>query len=189
MQWIYKYRDVESRYILGVHGRRPLLGFGINPSTAVPDNLDNTLRSVQRIAAANGYDGWIMFNVYPQRSTDPNGLHGEIDAPLHRENIEWLRWALDTYYSPDVWVAWGNLIEKRAYLAPCLSDITELISQYGCRCLCAGKVSVLGHPHHPLYLKKDEPLRTFDLEDYMQAFSQRLAASGKKRMHAAHKTK
>ena len=61
----------EYRYILGTRGKNPLICIGINPSTAAPDDLDNTLKSVARIAAGNGYDGWIMFNVYAQRATRP----------------------------------------------------------------------------------------------------------------------
>ena len=46
----------EYRYILGTRGKNPLICIGINPSTAEPDNLDNTLKSVERIALGNGFD-------------------------------------------------------------------------------------------------------------------------------------
>ena len=36
----------EYRYILGTRGKHPLICIGINPSTAEPDHLDNTLKSV-----------------------------------------------------------------------------------------------------------------------------------------------
>ena len=45
----------EYRYILGTRGKKPLICVGINPSTAAPDDLDNTLKSVERIALGNGY--------------------------------------------------------------------------------------------------------------------------------------
>ena len=32
----------EYRYILGTRGQKPLICIGVNPSTAEPDNLDNT---------------------------------------------------------------------------------------------------------------------------------------------------
>jgi hypothetical protein len=35
----------EYRYILGTVGKKPLITIGINPSTAEPDNLDNTLET------------------------------------------------------------------------------------------------------------------------------------------------
>ena len=44
----------EYRYILGTRGENPLICIGINPSTAAPDALENTLKSVARIAAGNG---------------------------------------------------------------------------------------------------------------------------------------
>ena len=44
----------EYRYILGTRGENPLICFGINPSTAAPDQLDNTLKSAERIALYNG---------------------------------------------------------------------------------------------------------------------------------------
>ena len=61
----------EYRYILGTRGQNPLICIGVNPSTAAPDDLDNTLKSVARIAEGNGFDSWIMFNVYAQRATRP----------------------------------------------------------------------------------------------------------------------
>ena len=70
-KWIYVPDTYEEyRYLLGTVGTKPLVCIGINPSTAHPDHLDNTLKSVERIAHANGYDSFIMVNVYAQRATD-----------------------------------------------------------------------------------------------------------------------
>ena len=41
--------------------------------------------------------------------------------------------------------------------------------QYGARWLRAGKCSVKGHPHHPLYLRKDERTVDFDIEGYLDS--------------------
>ena len=73
--WYYEPHTYQPyRYVLGRVGRHPLVCIGINPSTAQPGALDPTLKSVERLAAANGFDSWIMFNVYPQRATDPNDM-------------------------------------------------------------------------------------------------------------------
>ena len=41
-------------------------------------------------------------------------------------------------------------------------------NEYGAKWYCAGKVSKKGHPHHPLYLRKDEKLRPFDVKAYLE---------------------
>ena len=74
----------EYRYILGTKGSNPLICIGINPSTAKPDALDPTLKSVERIALNNGYDSFIMFNVYSQRATNPDLMEKELNCVLHR---------------------------------------------------------------------------------------------------------
>ena len=63
--WYYEpHTYLPYRYVLGRVGRHPLVCIGINPSTAQPGALDPTLKSVERLANANGFDSWIMFNVY-----------------------------------------------------------------------------------------------------------------------------
>ena len=161
----------EYRYILGTKGDWPLICIGINPSTAAPDDLDNTLKSVSRIAAHNGYDSWIMFNVYAERATDPDDMDRELNETLHRENMRAFAYILshvDPARRPAVWAAWGTIIEKRGYLRDCLLDMVRIGREYGAEWLCAGKCSVKGHPHHPLYLRKDETVRPFDVDRYLE---------------------
>ncbi len=171
-KWLYvppMYCDY--RYILGTRGKNPLICIGINPSTARPDALDNTLKSVERIAKYNGFDSFIMFNVYAQRATDPNAMERSANPLLHRENMEAFRYVLSISSSPAVWAAWGSIIEKRAYLFQCLRDMLKIGDEYGARWFCAGAVSKKGHPHHPLYLRKDEVLKPFDTEGYLEQCS------------------
>ena len=40
--------------------------------------------------------------------------------------------------------------------------------EYGASWYCAGKASKKGHPHHPLYLRKDEKIRPFDVDAYLE---------------------
>ena len=162
----------EYRYILGTRGKNPLICIGINPSTAAPDDLDNPLKSVSRIAAGNGYDSWIMFNVYAQRATRPDDMDRELNPRLHRENMRAFEYILSHVgegISPAIWAAWGTIIEKRDYLPGCVRDMAELGQKYGAHWLCAGKRSNKGHPHHPLYLRKDEKTAEFDIEGYLKS--------------------
>ena len=169
-KWLYvPNRYSEYRYILGTRGERPLICVGINPSTAAPDDLDNTLKSVERVALHNGYDSFIMFNVYAQRATDPDDMEPELNEELHGENMRAFAYALglDKRCRPAVWAAWGTIIEKRPYLPGCVRDMIALGEEYGAKWYCAGKRSKKGHPHHPLYLRKDSPLEDFDVGAYL----------------------
>ena len=167
-KWLYAPNFYsEYRYILGTRGRNPLICIGINPSTAEPDHLDNTLKSVQRIAQGNGFDSFIMFNVYAQRATNPDTMEKTCNAALHRENLEAFRYVLSISEKPTVWAAWGAIIEKRDYLPACVRDMLAVGREYGAQWVCAGAISKKGHPHHPLYLRKDEKIRPFDTENYL----------------------
>ncbi len=167
-KWLYAPNFYsEYRYILGTRGENPLICIGINPSTARPNDLDNTLKSVERIALGNGFDSFIMFNVYAQRATSPDDMEKTCNSLLHRENMEAFRYVLSISKQPAVWAAWGAIIEKRKYLPNCVRDMLALGQEYGASWYCAGKITKAGHPHHPLYLRKDEKLKPFDVAGYL----------------------
>ena len=169
-KWLYAPNFYsEYRYILGTRGKNPLICIGINPSTAEPDNLDNTLKSVERIALGNGFDSFIMFNVYAQRATSPDDMERACNPLLHAENLEAFRYVLSISEKPAIWAAWGAIIEKRNYLPDCVRDMLEAGQAYGAQWFCAGAVTKKGHPHHPLYLKKDEKLKPFDVSTYLDS--------------------
>ncbi len=168
-KWIYAPAFYsEYRYILGTRGKNPLICVGINPSTAKPDALDNTLKSVQRIAEGNGFDSFLMFNVYAQRATRPDDMEKAMNPALHAENMEAFRYLLSIGEKPAVWAAWGAIIEKRKYLAQCVAEMLAISKGYDAQWFCAGPISKKGHPHHPLYLRKDEKLKPFDTEGYLK---------------------
>ncbi len=171
-KWLYVPNAyTEYRYILGTRGGNPLVCIGINPSTAKPDDLDNTLKSVERTAAFNGYDSFIMFNVYAQRATNPKDMDGSFNEALHRENMNAFRYIMSSYEQgkkPAIWAAWGTIIEKRPYLIPCVKDMIKIGNEYGAEWFSVGKKSVKGHPHHPLYLKNNSPTEVFDINGYIE---------------------
>ena len=168
-KWLYAPNFYsEYRYILGTRGKNPLICVGINPSTAKPDALDNTLKSVQRIADGNGFDSFLMFNVYAQRATRPDDMEKVCNLRLHEENMKAFRHLLSIGEKPAVWAAWGAIIEKRKYLPECVADMLAISREYDAQWFCAGPISKKGHPHHPLYLRKDEKLKPFDTEAYLK---------------------
>ncbi len=171
-KWLYAPNFYsEYRYILGTRGKNPLICVGINPSTARPDALDNTLKSVERIALGNGFDSFIMFNVYAQRATSPDDMEKNCNPALHRENLDAFRYVLSIADKPAVWAAWGAIIEKRRYLPDCVRDMLQAGEEFGAQWYCAGAITKKGHPHHPLYLRKDEKLKPFDVQAYLTHLS------------------
>ena len=168
-KWLYAPNFYsEYRYILGTRGKNPLICVGINPSTAKPDALDNTLKSVQRIAAGNGFDSFLMFNVYAQRATRPDDMEKQCNLRLHEENMKAFRHLLSIGEKPAVWAAWGAIIEKRKYLPDCVRDMLAAGEEFGASWYCAGAITKKGHPHHPLYLRKDEKIKPFDVKGYLE---------------------
>lgn len=173
-RWLFvPNRYTEYRYILGTRGRNPLICVGINPSTARPDALDPTLESVQRIALGNGFDSFLMFNVSAQRATDPDHMDETLYLPLHRENLLAFDFLLSLSVTPTVWAAWGTIIEKRPYLPGCVFDLAEIGKRHDARWISFGPRSKSGHPHHPLYLRKDAGPEEFDIYTYLASFSQK----------------
>ena len=163
----------EYRYILGTRGKKPLICIGVNPSTARPGALDPTLKSTERVALFNGYDSFIMFNVYAQRATIPEDMDREMNPLLHRENMNAFRYVLEhAGERPAIWAAWGTVIEKRPWLPLCVQEMAAIGQQYHAMWFTAGPRSRAGHPHHPLYLKKESRLDPFtDLDAYLSQLS------------------
>ena len=167
MNWLYEYNEGNSaRYILGKEGKKTLVCIGVNPSTATPERLDNTLKSVGRISCNNEYDSWTMINLYPQRATNPCEIHKNKCIKLHDENIKKIKTLLNENRDINIWAAWGTLIETRDFLKECLRDIYNITrDKKGIKWFSVGTTNE-GHPRHPLYVKKDTQLIKFDIENY-----------------------
>ena len=132
----------------------------------------DALAAVGGSAAVIGYDSFLMFNVYAQRATRPEDMDQVCNAALHRENMAAFRYVLEQVgagYAPAVWAAWGTIIEKRPYLRDCVRDMVAIGEAYGAQWLCAGRCSKKGHPHHPLYLRKEEKVRPFAVVPYLDS--------------------
>lgn len=168
-KWIYiNSPDNASRYVLGTQGKNTIFCFGINPSTAIPEKLDNTLRRVESISKNNGYDSWIMFNVYPKRDTVFENLSAVINDEEHKKNIKTIIEILNDYQQINVWVAFGNHIYDRDYLSICLKDIYKSLPKERINWLATG-INKSGAPKHPLYQKNNAQLQPFDMAVYIDS--------------------
>ena len=122
---------------------------------------------IDRLPMNNGYDSFVMINVYAQRATSPKDMALSCHTELHRQNLEAFRYALSLSEEPAVWAAWGNIIEMRPYLKECLRELITVSFEFGTKWYRCGAISKKGHPHHPLYLRKDAPLEVFDMKNYI----------------------
>lgn len=165
--WLYENDEVNQvRYMLGTTGKNTLVCFGINPSTAEPGKLDPTLNSVQRIAQYNGFDSWVMFNVYPKRDTIFQNLHDLCNDAFHKENIRVIKRYFESKSKIAVWAAWGDHIYEREYLVPCFKEIYKTIDGDKVSWLATGE-NKSGSPKHPLFQKKTSELSAFDIKSYV----------------------
>lgn len=146
--------------------KKALICIGINPSTAIPEQLDPTLKRVQKYAKNSGeYGAWYMLNVYPQRATNPDDMDTKPDMEIHRNNLTAIKNLLSKIKEADVWCAWGNTIEKRKYLYDLLLGNTEkgidsIISLFNTN--YHFKVygsTVKGCPKHPLIISNNDKLK------------------------------
>lgn len=148
-------------------GRKRFFCFGINPSTATPDKLDPTVRKVQSIAKHNGYDSFMMLNVYPKRDTNFENLEETINDAAHLKNVDIIKEIISAYSALDIWVAFGDHIYDRKYLSVCFKDIYSKLPQKNIRWF-ATSVNKSGAPKHPLYQKNTAKLVDFNMTDYIE---------------------
>lgn len=127
---------------------KPLVMFiGLNPSTANETENDPTIRSVERIAKANGYGGFYMMNCFPFVSTDPKQM-----LLCRPKSLEWNTnelWLWEVAKQCQVIVfAWGNFgVVKELGRDKDLSNLFP-----NAKALAVNKN---GSPKHPLYCKSD----------------------------------
>ena len=163
--------DNAIRYVLGKYNNKPMVVFGINPSTATNDKSDTTISKVSSFAQRYGFDGYVMLNVYPVRATQMDGktrggaqLSHSFDKSIHEENL----CHISQYISKECLLvaAWGVSIRKRAYFMQLLRDINEIAKEKGVRWHCFGKTKA-GHPSHPSRLPYNNKPMDFDIDAYL----------------------
>ena len=190
-EWVYwydtndtwKYEITSVRYVLGEvfnpTKKKALICIGINPSTAIPEILDPTLKKVQKYAKDNDeYSAWYMINVYPQRATDPNDMDIAecYNETIHLENIRQTKKLLEGLNCADIWCAWGRNILKRNYLKYCLNDILKTVIEYNEVHLKSfqfvHKKPIAEKPVHPLHpiasIKTEQKLSNFNIINYIE---------------------
>lgn len=142
-------RNNAWRFLLGRSGQTMLVVVGLNPSTATDTQPDMTIRKIERIAGDNGYDGFVVVNLYPVRSTIIEDLPLEPDSYAHRRNLGAIQDFVAGLQRPCVWAAWSERIQARAYFEDARDELFARLQPYGVRWLRYGPLTKSGHPRHP----------------------------------------
>ena len=135
------------RFVLGRKGKNTLICIGANPSKADENNSDMTMNKLCQILANNGYDGYVMLNLYPLIATKPDDLPKECDESIYSQNLEIIKRILSKFLYSDILLCYGDVLNKRKYLKePCLKDILKLFDGHKIKCL---GTTQKGSPKHP----------------------------------------
>lgn len=141
--------DKALRYTLGKKGSRPLIAIGLNPSTADDKKPDITISKIMGFAERNGFDGFVMLNLYPHRATFPKNLPDELNSECHTANIQAILNCLAEFSEVNILAVWGEPIKTKKYLPLCLAQINEAISGLNANWWQIGDMTKSGHPRHP----------------------------------------
>ena len=160
--------DDTARFALGRNGSQNLLVIGLNPSKANEQKPDPTLRRVLGYAARNGFDGFVMMNLYAGRYTYPPDLPITPDKELLIQNLEAITQIIHAQPTAHILACWGDNILIRPYLSDFLRDIitdTASISKK-VHWLQIGHPTKKGHPRHPARAAYALGFHKFEVEAY-----------------------
>lgn len=136
------------RFLLGRKGKNPLVAICMNPSAARETSSDLTINRIIKTSQKLGMEGWIVFNLYPERATNANTMDA-FKQDLSNENIWEIRKFLVENNIKEIWGAWGDdknlkpLTKGKQQLITMLTDI-------GVKVFYFGTLTKSGNPRHPL---------------------------------------
>lgn len=156
-----------ARFTLGRNGRRNLLVIGLNPSKANEQKPDPTLRKVLGYAGRQGFDGFVMMNLYAGRHTYPSDLPQYPCPKLQAQNREAILKMIDEQPEIHILVCWGDNILIRPYLLHCFREIVDACTDKTIHWLQIGHLTKKGHPRHPARSAYDLGFRPFDVDSYL----------------------
>ncbi len=157
----------SQRYVIGKTGNRPLHVIGLNPSTAQQNKSDTTITKIERFALKNNYNGFLVYNLYPQRATNPDDLPRRLNSSIIKKNSDFICNYISNSKQMDIWVAWGEMIKKRNYLIKSLSEIMIKLKPLNPNWIMIGSATKGGHPRHPSRISYKKRFSSFDIHEYM----------------------
>ncbi|WP_448655900.1 DUF1643 domain-containing protein [Microbacterium lacticum] len=127
-------------------GAPPLIAIGMNPSHAAENQADRTVNRLVEASVHHGYSGWVMLNLYPERSPKPSRLSA-YDPALSALNCAAIQRVLVRHSATEVLGAWGNMPHRTLRRAKL--DVQTLLDQMGVRVFTWDPLTEEGNPRHP----------------------------------------
>ncbi|MEF2920657.1 MAG: DUF1643 domain-containing protein [Acutalibacteraceae bacterium] len=136
------------RFLLGKRGENPLVAICMNPSAAKDTSSDLTVNRIITISQKLRKDGWIVFNLYPERATDANKMD-PFKQELSDRNVKEIKKFLVENNIKEVWGAWGD-DKKLNQLIKGKQQLLTMIADIGVKVFYFGTLTRKGNPRHPL---------------------------------------
>lgn len=156
------------RFTLGRSGLRKVIVIGLNPSTATQERSDTTVAKVDGAATQHGFDGFVMTNLYPVRSTNFNNLPHDVNNAAYLENINHIEAIVSAEPSPVIWAAWGESVSARSYFVAAIAELHARLQRHAPSWQNFGPLTNSGHPRHPSRLRYAWSFSQFDMKQYVQ---------------------
>jgi hypothetical protein len=167
MYYIYSNcRNNTWRFTLGKTGQHKLFVVGLNPSTATQEKSDVTVAKVKGVADRNGFDGFVMLNLYPVRATDYNELPNIENREASQENLAKIEQLISVETSQAIWAAWGKGILARSFFKSLCLELFTRLAPHGVVWKHFGPLTKSGHPRHPSRLNYSWHFSDFDVVRY-----------------------
>lgn len=143
-----KAEKASYRYALGrvKKGGNPLVVLGMNPSHANMKRSDRTVNRIIRASEELGHDGWVVLNLYPERSANPQEL-SRFDKRLSKKNVDAIVKRLHRLGVTRVLGAWGNL--RHPTLKKAKNDVLKAMKKHDIDVYYYGDLTGKGNPRHP----------------------------------------
>ena len=146
--YILPEKHCSYRFALGRIGKNPLIAICMNPSRAEEKCSDRTINRIISISKQLGADGWMVFNLYPERATDAKTL-SEYNESISSQNIKYICDYLVNNNITEVWGAWGD--DKRIEsLKIAKQNLLKVLSDKEIKIYYFGTLTKGGNPRHPL---------------------------------------
>ena len=138
------------RYALGriAANQTPLVAICMNPSAAKEESSDMTINRIINMSKRLGMEGWVVFNLYPERATQASDMDN-YNVELSKKNIHVIRTFLLENNIKEVLGAWGNDQNLKA-LGLGRIEILKMLSDIGVKVFYFGTLTKDGNPRHPL---------------------------------------